>query len=71
MAAVADRASATEHDPIDVMFAQMMIPHHQQAVEMAQLAETRASSPTAKALAAAIAGTQQPEIDLMTGWLTD
>lgn len=54
----------------DVQFAQMMIPHHQQAVEMAGLAATRASDPEIKQLATAIKGAQQPEIDTMTGWLT-
>ncbi len=54
----------------DVQFAQMMIPHHQQAVEMADLATTRASDPEIKQLAATIKGAQQPEIDTMTGWLT-
>ena len=55
----------------DAMFAQMMIPHHQQAVEMSTLAETRASSPEIKALAAEIKGAQQPEIDQMTAWLEE
>ena len=55
----------------DVMFAQMMIPHHEQAVEMSTLAETRASSPEIKALAAEIKGAQQPEIDQMTAWLEE
>ncbi|HEY0697771.1 MAG TPA: DUF305 domain-containing protein [Micromonospora sp.] len=54
----------------DVMFAQMMIPHHQQAVEMAELAETRASDPALKGLAAGIKAAQAPEIATMTGWLT-
>ncbi|WP_117212321.1 DUF305 domain-containing protein [Allorhizocola rhizosphaerae] len=53
----------------DVQFAQMMIPHHAQAVEMAELAASRASDPELKALAATIKGAQQPEIDTMTGWL--
>ncbi len=55
----------------DIMFAQMMIPHHQQAVEMSILAETRASDPEIKALAAEIKQAQQPEIDLMTVWLNE
>ena len=38
----------------DIMFAEMMIPHHQQAVDMGTLAETRASDPKVKALAAKI-----------------
>ena len=53
----------------DVMFAQMMIPHHQQAVAMGNLAETRASSPEVKALAASIKAEQAPEIALMKSWL--
>jgi uncharacterized protein (DUF305 family) len=63
-------ASATQHNDADVMFAQMMIPHHQQAIEMAKLAATRASMGEVKKLATAIEGAQQPEIDKMTGWLT-
>ena len=55
----------------DAMFAQMMIPHHEQAVEMSTLAETRASSPEIKELAAEIKAAQQPEIDLMTSWLQE
>ena len=55
----------------DAMFAQMMIPHHEQAVEMSTLAETRASSPEIKELAAEIKAAQQPEIDQMTAWLEE
>ena len=53
----------------DIMFAQMMIPHHQQAVEMGILAETRASSPEVIILAAEIKDEQSPEITQMKGWL--
>lgn len=56
-------------DMVDLMFVQMMIPHHAQAVEMGTLAETRAQSPEIKALAAQIKAAQAPEIELMTGWL--
>jgi uncharacterized protein (DUF305 family) len=55
----------------DIMFLQMMIPHHQQAVDMGTLAETRASNPEVKALAAQIKAEQAPEIAQMSGWLTD
>ncbi|MFI7638878.1 DUF305 domain-containing protein [Nonomuraea sp. NPDC049400] len=61
--------SATFNDA-DVMFAQMMIPHHQQAVEMADLADTRASDKEIKDLAAKIKAAQDPEIQTMQGWLT-
>ena len=63
-------ANAAAHNDADVNFAQMMIPHHQQAVEMATLAETRAQDPELKQLAATIKAAQQPEITAMTGWLT-
>ncbi|MFF4351003.1 DUF305 domain-containing protein [Streptomyces sp. NPDC001530] len=53
----------------DVTFAQMMIPHHQQAVEMAQLADSRASDAEIKDLAGTIEKAQDPEITTMTGWL--
>ncbi|MET8837904.1 DUF305 domain-containing protein [Micromonospora sp. NPDC004540] len=53
----------------DVMFAQMMIPHHQQAVEMSELAETRAADPEVRKLAGQIKAAQGPEIATMSGWL--
>jgi uncharacterized protein (DUF305 family) len=62
--------SSAEFSGMDIMFAQMMIPHHQQAVDMGTLAETRASSPEVKALAATIKAEQAPEIEQMKGWLT-
>jgi uncharacterized protein (DUF305 family) len=55
----------------DIMFAQMMIPHHQQAVDMGTLAETRATNPEVKAIAAQIKAEQAPEIEQMKKWLTD
>ena len=62
-------APAAEHNEADVQFAQMMIPHHAQAVRMAELAPTRAGSADVKRLAAAIQTAQQPEIDQMTAML--
>ncbi|MBQ1072735.1 DUF305 domain-containing protein [Micromonospora sp. C31] len=53
----------------DVMFAQMMVPHHRQAVEMADLAATRAADPEVKRLAVEIKAAQAPEIATMSGWL--
>ncbi|WP_328421541.1 DUF305 domain-containing protein [Micromonospora sp. NBC_00389] len=63
-------ASAGAVNDADVMFAQMMIPHHRQAVEMADLAPTRANDAELKDLAAKIKAAQDPEISTMTGWLT-
>lgn len=53
----------------DIAFAQGMIPHHQQAVEMADLALMRAESPEVTSLAKQIKAAQDPEIETMTGWL--
>ena len=66
-----NNASSSVFSGADIMFAQMMIPHHQQAVDMGTLAETRALSPEVKALAAKIKAEQAPEIIQMKGWLAD
>ena len=63
--------SQAQHNDQDVMFAQMMIPHHRQAIEMADLAATRAASPEVKQLAAQIKKAQDPEIKQLSGWLTN
>lgn len=55
----------------DVTFAQGMIPHHQQAVEMADLALSPDAGASTEnvALATQIKGAQDPEIAMMTSWL--
>jgi uncharacterized protein (DUF305 family) len=53
----------------DVTFAQGMIPHHQQAIDMAELVPSRGTSPEVAALAQQIAAAQGPEIATMTSWL--
>ena len=58
-------------DDADVTFTQSMIPHHQQAVEMAKMAQKHASTPEVKQLADKIEAAQGPEITTMTGWLKD
>ena len=58
--------------PGDVMFSQMMVPHHEQAVEMADLALTNDSASTeVKSLAQQIKAAQDPEIATMNGWLKE
>ncbi|WP_433380316.1 DUF305 domain-containing protein [Streptosporangium sp. CA-115845] len=66
--AVGGTSTAAFNDA-DVLFAQMMIPHHRQAVEMADLAATRATDAQVRRLAATIKAAQEPEIATMTGWL--
>jgi uncharacterized protein (DUF305 family) len=60
--------SATFNDA-DVMFVQMMIPHHEQASEMAAMASTRAGDPEIKEIAGKIKAEQDSEIQTMKGWL--
>jgi uncharacterized protein (DUF305 family) len=62
--------SNAQHNDADVAFAQMMIPHHRDAVAMAELAADRAQDPEVKALAEQIQATQQPEIDQLTDLLS-
>jgi len=56
----------------DAMFAQMMIPHHEQAIEMADMAldPTVGANSAIVALATQIKGAQDPEIAQMTSFLT-
>ncbi len=53
----------------DLAFARDMIPHHQQALEMARMAPDHTEDPEILELAAEIEAAQDPEIDQMTGWL--
>lgn len=63
--------NASGFSNMDIMFAQMMIPHHQQAVDMSTLAETRTTNPEILALAKQIKDAQAPEIAQMTTWIDD
>lgn len=62
-------ANSSEYSATEIMFAQMMIPHHQQALEMSSLAESRAVNKDVKRLAAEIAAEQAPEITMFEQWL--
>ncbi|MCX5404039.1 DUF305 domain-containing protein [Streptomyces sp. NBC_00335] len=63
-------AQQGDHNAADTAFAQGMIPHHRQAIEMADLATTRAESAEVKKLADEIKKAQDPEIETLSGWLT-
>ena len=69
--AAASTASIAAAAAADISFAQLMIPHHQQAVEMADLALARETSLDVRQLAEAIKGAQDPEIQMMSGWLQE
>jgi uncharacterized protein (DUF305 family) len=57
----------------DVTFAQMMLPHHEQAVEMSDMFITKGDAVDSDVLALAetIKDEQGPEIDQLTTWLDD
>jgi len=53
---------------VDRHFIEMMIPHHQMAVKMAQMASKRAAHPDLRNLARSIIKSQNAEISKMQGW---
>ena len=55
----------------DAMFLQMMIPHHEQAVVMSDLALSTSKDADVLKLAKQIRDAQAPEIIKMQGWLSD
>lgn len=50
-------------------FAEAMIPHHQQAIDMSAFAVTNTTNPEVLAIAEKITSEQGPEIEKMTPWL--
>lgn len=69
-----DRVQAPDASPYnqaDVTYAQMMIAHHAQALQMADLAPDRAADPGVRNLASRITAAQGPEIAVLRTWLSD
>ncbi|WP_298740937.1 DUF305 domain-containing protein [uncultured Microbacterium sp.] len=65
-------AVMADFNDADVMFAQMMIPHHQQAVEMADMILAKDGiDENVLTLAEEIKAAQQPEIEQLQGWLDE
>jgi uncharacterized protein (DUF305 family) len=62
--------AAGPHNNADVMFTTMMIPHHQQAIEMSDMILAKDGiDPAVTELARQIKDAQTPEITQMRGWL--
>lgn len=62
---------AAEHNDVDVMFAQMMLPHHEQAVEMSEMLLAKDDVPAEVAdFAGGVIDAQGPEIERMNAMLT-
>jgi uncharacterized protein (DUF305 family) len=64
-------SSNANYTGADVMFLQMMIPHHQQAIDISNLAMKNSQDPELLALAKIIARDQAAEIKQMKVWLKD
>lgn len=69
--AAADSQTETQgdHNEVDVTFAQNMLLHHAQAIEMVGMTEGRDLDPEVEDLAGQIEAAQGPEIDTFTQWL--
>lgn len=61
--------AAAPYDASAVMFAEMMVPHHQQAVLISKLALKQSTNSAVKKLAARIIAEQGPEVLQMQGWI--
>jgi uncharacterized protein (DUF305 family) len=70
LSACGDSPADVPHNEADIAFAQQMVPHHAQAVEMADLVPGRTNTPAVIAIAERVTAAQAPEIATMTGWLT-
>lgn len=62
------RDAQEQASPSDRMFIEQMVPHHQDAIDMAEIALERAEHPEVRQLAATIAQTQSAENELMRRW---
>ena len=69
-ASAGDASASKTKNAADVAFATMMMPHHTQAISMADMALKQGVDPKVKALASKIKAAQGPEIQRMSGWLT-
>jgi uncharacterized protein (DUF305 family) len=61
-------AELANKNPFDKAFIDAMIPHHQSAIEMAQVAHEKSHNPQIKELAEHIVSAQEAEIEHMTHW---
>jgi uncharacterized protein (DUF305 family) len=68
MGMMMDPQEIANKEPFDKAFIDAMIPHHQSAIEMAQVALENSNNPKIRELAENIVSAQQEEIEQMTRW---
>ena len=71
MMGMEDPAELANQQPFDEAFINAMIPHHESAIEMAQVALAESDNPTIRDLAGRIVDDQTREIEQMRGWLEE
>ena len=64
----ASEQANSEYSAADIAFAEQMIPHHEQAIEMSEIALINTTNPEVLQLAQEIKVAQSPEIQLMKSW---
>ncbi|MBA2751477.1 MAG: DUF305 domain-containing protein [Actinobacteria bacterium] len=65
LTACASKEEAKKHNDADIEFVQGMIPHHEQAIQMSELAAKHANSPDVRTIASTITTKQEEEIKTM------
>ncbi len=68
MMGMEDPAELANQRPFDLAFINAMIPHHESAIEMAQVALAESENPRIRELAASIVEDQEAEIAQMSEW---
>ena len=68
LAGCASKKDSTGYSMQETMFASMMIPHHEQAIVMSDLALSKSTNPDVLELARGIKAAQAPEIEEMKSW---
>ena len=71
MMGMEDPAELANRRPFDEAFINAMIPHHESAIEMAQVALVESDNPAIRDLAGRIVDDQTREIEQMRGWLEE
>jgi uncharacterized protein (DUF305 family) len=68
MGVMMDPQELANREPFDKAFIDAMIPHHQSAIEMAEVASEKSKNPQIRELAENIESAQQTEIEQMKQW---
>lgn len=63
--------SGPQHNAADIQFVRMMVPHHEQALQMVALVPSRAGGTGVISVADRIRASQQPEVEVLRSWLLD